>query len=60
MTYNDLVDKFGDTAPLLNGVAVAQMALERYDDAERTLMDALAKASRPFLFDFAVVSRKSR
>ncbi|KAJ8902823.1 hypothetical protein NDN08_006143 [Rhodosorus marinus] len=42
-TYQELLERHGSTEPLLNGVALCQIALNKYDDAERTLQEALGK-----------------
>lgn len=41
--FEELVDKFGPTLLLLNGLAVANMHLGRFDDAERFLQQALSQ-----------------
>ncbi len=41
--FQELSDRFGATPLLLNGTAVAYMALKNYVEAERLLMDALQK-----------------
>ncbi|TDH70087.1 hypothetical protein CCR75_000836 [Bremia lactucae] len=41
--FQELADRFGSTSLLLNGTAVAFMAMENYVEAERLLLDALAK-----------------
>lgn len=39
--YEELIDKFGDSLTLLNGLAVAKMHLKDYDEAAATLQKAL-------------------
>uniref|UniRef100_A0A7S2F9R0 Coatomer subunit epsilon n=1 Tax=Florenciella parvula TaxID=236787 RepID=A0A7S2F9R0_9STRA len=39
--YEELIDKFGPTTSLLNGVAVANMHMGKFDEAEKTLQNAL-------------------
>ncbi len=40
----ELIDKYGATVMLLNGLAASLMALRRFDEAEKALVDAIAKA----------------
>jgi len=40
-TYQELMDKYGPSVPLLNGIAVAQMHAGALDKAEKALKDAL-------------------
>jgi len=44
LVYKDLLDRHGPSLTVLNGLAVAYTAMRRYDDAERLLQEALAKA----------------
>mmetsp|Transcript_66 Transcript_66/g.116 ORF Transcript_66/g.116 Transcript_66/m.116 type:complete len:305 (-) Transcript_66:178-1092(-) len=46
-TYEELIDKFGASISLLNGVAVAHMQLKEYEDAEKYLMQAMEKGDNP-------------
>lgn len=39
--YEELIDKFGRTLPLLNGLAVANMHMHKFEEAEKTLDEAL-------------------
>eukprot|EP01120_Amphizonella_sp_Union-15-10_P013134 TRINITY_DN6067_c0_g1_i1.p1 TRINITY_DN6067_c0_g1~~TRINITY_DN6067_c0_g1_i1.p1 ORF type:complete len:290 (-),score=49.32 TRINITY_DN6067_c0_g1_i1:99-968(-) len=41
--YQELIDKYGQSVPLLNGVAIASINLNKLPDAERALLDALEK-----------------
>mmetsp|Transcript_16014 Transcript_16014/g.32201 ORF Transcript_16014/g.32201 Transcript_16014/m.32201 type:complete len:300 (+) Transcript_16014:215-1114(+) len=41
--YQDLLDRHGATDSILNGIALSYMAQGRYDEAERSLQEALAK-----------------
>ncbi len=43
--YDELVDKYGGSALLLNGLAVAKMHQGQYDEAESYLQEALTKVS---------------
>jgi coatomer protein complex subunit epsilon len=40
-TYQELMDKYGPSVPLLNGIAVANMQAGTFDKAEKALKDAL-------------------
>ena len=42
--YEELVDKYGGTAVLLNGLAAAKMHLGLFDEAEVALKEALTKS----------------
>eukprot|EP00188_Purpureofilum_apyrenoidigerum_P004355 Plantae.Rhodophyta-Purpureofilum_apyrenoidigerum.ctg4869.p2 GENE.Plantae.Rhodophyta-Purpureofilum_apyrenoidigerum.ctg4869~~Plantae.Rhodophyta-Purpureofilum_apyrenoidigerum.ctg4869.p2 ORF type:complete len:322 (-),score=88.72 Plantae.Rhodophyta-Purpureofilum_apyrenoidigerum.ctg4869:1232-2116(-) len=42
-TYQALLERHGATEPLLNGLALCNMALKRYPRAEQTLLEALGK-----------------
>jgi hypothetical protein len=44
-TYQELLDKYGPSVPLLNGFAMALINLKRFDDAEKSLLEALEKVS---------------
>lgn len=44
LLYKDMLDRYGETVPVLNGAAVACMAQRQYTDAAKYLQDALAKA----------------
>jgi coatomer protein complex subunit epsilon len=45
LVFKDLLDRYGDnSATVVNGLAVAYIALRRYDDAGRLLSEALAAA----------------
>eukprot|EP01123_Difflugia_compressa_P000144 TRINITY_DN10251_c0_g1_i1.p1 TRINITY_DN10251_c0_g1~~TRINITY_DN10251_c0_g1_i1.p1 ORF type:complete len:314 (-),score=58.63 TRINITY_DN10251_c0_g1_i1:12-896(-) len=39
--YKDLINKYGNSVVLLNGLAVASMCLSQFERAEKILMDAL-------------------
>mmetsp|Transcript_13068 Transcript_13068/g.32278 ORF Transcript_13068/g.32278 Transcript_13068/m.32278 type:complete len:295 (+) Transcript_13068:39-923(+) len=41
--YQDLLERHGATDPILNGIALSYLGAGRFDDAERTLQEALAK-----------------
>jgi tetratricopeptide (TPR) repeat protein len=41
--FDELVDKFGASSILLNGLAAAQIVMEQFEDAERALRDALKR-----------------
>lgn len=41
--YEELIDKYGATLLLLNGIAVAKMQLGLFEEAETSLQDSLAK-----------------
>ena len=43
--YEELIDKFGATATLLNGLAAAHMHMGKYDEAEKFLVDAASKGA---------------
>ncbi len=43
--YEELVDKYGGSLLLLNGLAVAKMHLGLFEEAETTLQDSLAKSA---------------
>jgi tetratricopeptide (TPR) repeat protein len=42
--YDELVDKYGGSSMLLNGLAVAKMHQEQYEEAETLLQEALTKS----------------
>lgn len=42
--YDELVDKFGGSSLLLNGLAVAKLHQGQYDEAESLLQEALTKS----------------
>ena len=44
--FQELGEKFSVTVPLMNGSAACLMRMGRYDDAERELLEALAKDSK--------------
>jgi len=44
-TYEELIDKFGGSLTLLNGLAVAKMHQKDYDEAQKRLQEALALKS---------------
>ena len=44
--YQELGDKYAWTSKLYNGAAVCQMAMGRYDDAEKDLVEAINKDSK--------------
>ena len=44
-TYEELIDKFGSSLTLLNGLAVAKMHQKDYDEAQKRLQEALGKKS---------------
>lgn len=41
--YEELIDKYGASAALLNGLAVAKMHQGQFDEAEVNLQEALTK-----------------
>ena len=41
--YDELIDKYGSSPSLLNGLAVARMHLQQWDEAEGTLKEAITK-----------------
>jgi len=41
--FDELIDKFGSTVTLLNGVAAAHIQMDKFDEAEKYLMDAISK-----------------
>lgn len=41
--FDELIDKFGSSSLLLNGLAVAKMHLAQYDEAEVVLQEAITK-----------------
>lgn len=41
--YEELIDKYGGSATLLNGLAISKMQLGNYEDAESNLQEALTK-----------------
>ena len=41
--YEELIDKYGSSASLLNGSAVAKMHQGQFEDAETSLQEALTK-----------------
>lgn len=43
LLFRDLIDKFGATLQLLNGQGAAFLALGRFEDAERVLLEAASK-----------------
>lgn len=43
--FRDLVSRYGQSAKLLNLIALAQMGLRRFEDAEKTLLEALGISS---------------
>jgi len=45
LTYTDLIEKYAPSPLLLNGLAVCNMHLRKYGDAEKNLMQALEKDS---------------
>ena len=44
--YQELGDKYAWTSKLYNGAAVCQMAMGRYEDAEKDLVEAINKDSK--------------
>ena len=44
--YEELIDKFEPTLPLLNGLATAKIQLKDYDEAHSRLQEALGKSAR--------------
>lgn len=42
--YEELIDKYGSSAALLNGLAVAKMQQGMFEEAESSLLEALTKA----------------
>jgi len=44
-TYNDMVDRYSPTPLLLNGIAICNMNLKKFAEAEQNLMKALEKDS---------------
>jgi tetratricopeptide (TPR) repeat protein len=49
--YQDLIDKYGPSAIVLNGIGVALMMLRRFQDAENALLQALEKVCNLFGYD---------
>jgi len=45
LTYTDLIEKYGATSLLLNGLAVCNMHLRKFSDAEKNLLQSLEKDS---------------
>mmetsp|Transcript_22423 Transcript_22423/g.52971 ORF Transcript_22423/g.52971 Transcript_22423/m.52971 type:complete len:297 (+) Transcript_22423:151-1041(+) len=43
--FQELADKYNETPLLLNGMAVAQMHMQKFDEAEKYLLKALQKSS---------------
>lgn len=43
--YDELIDKYGSSPSLLNGLAVARMHLQQWDEAEGTLKEAITKVA---------------
>ena len=41
--YQDLVDKYSGTSKLLNGLAVCNLKMNKYEEAQTLLMEALEK-----------------
>lgn len=41
--YDELIDKYGSSPSLLNGLAVSRMHLQQWDEAEGTLKEAITK-----------------
>ena len=46
--YDELIDKYGGSAILLNGLAVSKMHQGAYEEAETALQEALTKVLAPF------------
>jgi Flp pilus assembly protein TadD len=44
-TYEELIDKYGGSALLLSGLAVAKMHQNQFEEAETLLQEALTKVS---------------
>eukprot|EP01097_Dermamoeba_algensis_P002805 TRINITY_DN2111_c0_g3_i2.p1 TRINITY_DN2111_c0_g3~~TRINITY_DN2111_c0_g3_i2.p1 ORF type:complete len:135 (+),score=37.77 TRINITY_DN2111_c0_g3_i2:404-808(+) len=44
--FQELLDKFSPSPLLLNGLAVANMQLKKYDEAEKSLLEALEKTPK--------------
>jgi coatomer subunit epsilon len=44
--YEELIDKFGGSPLLLNGLAIAKMHQGQYAEAESSLQQALTKVSK--------------
>jgi len=44
--FKELADKYGTSVQLLNGQAVCSIALKKFEEAERLLLDALEKNSK--------------
>lgn len=61
-TYDDLVDKFGGSPLLLNGLAAAKMHQGAFEEAETLLLEALTKISSDAdsLANLVVVSQQLR
>jgi len=61
-TYDDLVDKFGGSPLLLNGLAAARMHQGAFEEAETLLLEALTKMSSDAdsLANLVVVSHQLR
>lgn len=43
LVYEELIDKYGSSALLLNGLAAAKMQLGLFEEAEAHLLEALTK-----------------
>ena len=46
-TYEELIDKFGSSLTLLNGLAVAKMHQKDYDEAQKRLQEARGRVGNP-------------
>lgn len=42
-TFQELIDRFGHSAVLLNGLGTAHLLQQNYEEAEQAFLDALAK-----------------
>ena len=53
--YDELIDKFGASPSLLNGLAVAKMHQGQWDEAEASLKESITKVSFFALLFFVLV-----
>jgi len=44
--FQELLDKYNSTLPLLNGIAVCNMSLKKFPEAEKLLLEALEKSPK--------------
>lgn len=45
-TFQEIIDKFGSTSILLNGQAICQMKLKKFEEAEKLLLEAMEKNNK--------------